>query len=362
MPMQQHHSLSVDIRWASWGLCFALLLFFTTVIQAAEPELQRFEYVQIRMGVPVRIVVYAPDENTSKEATDAAYDRLRQLDRCLSDYDPESELNQLCRHAAGEPVKVSDDLWKMLVESKRYSTVSHGAFDVTIGPVVKLWRIARRRKVFPESDRLEAAKKLIGDNLVSLDCSKQTATLKLPGMQLDFGGIAKGYGSEEACKMLAKHGLTRSLVAVAGEIRAGDPPPGRTGWRVEVEDRARSSTDVRPPLVLNLKNRAVSTSADLYQFVELNGVRYSHIVDPRTGVGVTTPMSVTVVANDCTQTDALATAVSVLGPEKGMALLKTEFPDVQALIVTLDEQNNPVSIHTDGWNSLVADETKSTGE
>ncbi|WP_437192467.1 FAD:protein FMN transferase [Planctomicrobium sp. SH527] len=318
--------------------------------------------MQIRMGVPVRIVVYAPDENTSKVATDAAYDRLRQLDRCLSDYDPESELNRLCQHAAGEPVKVSDDLWKMLAESQRYSTVSDGAFDVTIGSVVKLWRVARRRKAFPDANQLEEAKRHVGYKLVSLDCSKQTATLKLQNMQLDFGGIAKGYGSEEAYQILAKHGLTRSLVAVAGEVRAGDPPPDSSGWRVEIEDRARTSTDTRPLLILSLKNRAVSTSADLYQFVELNGIRYSHIVDPRTGIGVTTPMSVTIVSDDCTQTDALATVVSVLGPEKGMHLLRTAFPDVQALIVTLDHQKKPISIQTDGWKSLVSEGVKTPGE
>ncbi|HWL09142.1 MAG TPA: FAD:protein FMN transferase [Planctomicrobium sp.] len=317
-----------------------------------DSPLKRFEFVQIRMGVPVRMTVYASESSLAIQATDAAYARIKDLDRSLSDYNPESELNHLCQHPHGEPVAVSDDLWKMLELSQFYSCKSDGAFDATIGPVIKLWRVARRKKALPDPERLKNAMNSVGYQFVKLDPSRKTATLLKPGMQLDFGGIAKGYAADEAFKVLLEHGLSTSLVAVAGEIRAGDPPPGRSGWKVEIEDRGRNPPPDHRPLVLILRQQAVSTSGDTYQFLELDGVRYSHIVDPKIGIGLTTPGSVTIISTNCTQTDALATVVSVLGPEKGFEVLK-QFPETVGLFVQLNPQGTPVVTPSPGWAEFV---------
>ncbi len=333
------------------GSGFLLILLLLTPAWGDDSPLERHEFVQIRMGVPVRITVYAPDKAVAIQATDAAYARLKALDRCLSDYDPDSELNRLCKHPPGEAVAVSDDLWYMLEQSEKYAEMSGGAFDATIGPVVKLWRIARRKKQLPDPEQLNTAREAVGHHLVKLNAAHKTVTLARSGMQLDFGGIAKGYGADEAYKVLVENKIPIALVAVAGEIRAGDPPPDRAGWNVQIETRSADSSASEKPITLVLCRQAVSTSGDTYQYLELNGIRYSHIVDPNTGLGLTIPSSVTVVSTNCTQTDALATVISVLGPQKGIELLK-QYPNASAMIVHLDQNGNPVITRSPGWDDL----------
>jgi len=306
------------------------------------------------MGVPVRMTVYAPHPALAIKGTDAAYARLKELDRCLSDYDPDSELNQFCRQPPGTPVPVSADLWKMLEESQHYFEISDGAFDASVGPLVKRWRIARRKKQLPSPQELDDAKQSVGYQFVKLDPEKKTATLLKPGMQLDFGGIAKGYGADEAFRVLEHHGLPIALIAVAGEIYAGDPPPGRPGWTVEIEDRGRNPPPEHRPTLLTLKRTAVSTSGDTYQFLELDGVRYSHVLNPRTGIGLTTPGTVTVVSTNCTQTDALDNVLGILGPEKGLEILK-QYPGTEAMFVELKPDGTVTVVKSPHWDSLTSD-------
>ncbi|SFI18494.1 thiamine biosynthesis lipoprotein [Planctomicrobium piriforme] len=359
MRGQQRRCLSRDQGRDCFKHCFRhslqraviALLLMTSPLLAENSPLSRHEFVQIRMGVPVRIVVYASDPVSAIQATDAAYERLKQLDRTLSDYDPDSELNQLCLAPTGTAVKVSPDLWSVLSASQKLSAQSDGAFDVTVGPLVKLWRVARRKKQLPDPADLAAAKKRVGFQHVTLDTAQQTVTLSLPEMQLDVGGIAKGYAADAAYNVLVEHGLPIALLAVAGDIRVGDPPPGRTGWRVEVEDRGRAAPPDHKPLVLELCRQAVSTSGDTYQYLQLNGVRYSHIVDSKTGLGLTTPGSVTVVAPTCMQADGLATALSILGPDRGFAFLE-QFPHTHAMFVALNEQSEPVVRTSPDWNTV----------
>lgn len=311
--------------------------------------LQRFESVQIRMGVPVRILVYAEETGTANQAMQGAFDRIRQIDRRLSDYDPDSELNQLChRHPTGEPFPCSDDLWTVLKASKSEFQKSNGLFDVTIGPVTRLWRVARRKHELPAQDRLNAALDVVGDRFVTLSEENRTATLHRPGMQLDFGGIAKGYAADEAFRVLKGEGISRALVAVAGDIRAGDPPPGERGWNVEVEDQTLPPGPDHKPLVISLANQAISTSGDTYQYLELDGVRYSHIVDPKTGLGLTTPCSVTVIAPTGMQADAMASMISLLGPEEGLRLIES-VPQTAFRMVRLQEGQKRDVFQSPGW-------------
>jgi thiamine biosynthesis lipoprotein len=295
---------------------------------AADEELKRFEFVQIRMGVPVEIQVYAADESLANQAAEAAYARMKELDRVMSDYDPDSELMQLCAASRpGVPVRISPDLALLLGRSLELSRRSDGAFDVTVGPIVDLWRVARRKKEAPDPDRLRAALALVGHESLKLDVEARTVELLSPGMQLDLGGIAMGYAADEALRIFKEHGLSRVLIDASGDIVMGDPPPGREFWRVEIEPlssaEAQPAADAPPhaPLTLLLKNCAVTTSGDAYKFIEIDGVRYSHIVDPRTGLGLTTRCSATLIAPDGITADSLATTVNVLGPERGLQLV-----------------------------------------
>jgi len=343
-----------------WGLVTAGLLFCLGTpffpVTAAD-KLQRFEFVQIRMGIPVRILVYADQELAAIQATQAAYERIRQIDRALSDYDPDSEVRRLAsQHPVGTPVPVSDDLLRVLLAARELNHRSDGAFDVTIGPLVKLWRVARQKHVLPEVEKLQAARDVVGDRYLDVDIEHKTVTLLKAGMQLDFGGIAKGYAADEACRVLNAHQLPISLVAVAGDIRAGDPPPGKAGWRIEVEDKIHPTDNRHVPRVLDLAHRGISTSGDTYQFLEIDGIRYSHIVDPKTGLGLTTRESVTILAPTTMQADGLASTVSILGPKRGLELIAAT-PGTDVLIVQLDAEGNRQVFHSPGWP-----ENKATNE
>ena len=297
----------------------------------SSPSSQRFEFTQPQMGVPFRIVLYATNDADAREAAEAAFRRISQLNDILSDYDTDSELNRLSRTAGqGRAVPVSDDLWRVLQAAQQMAVRSDGAFDVTVGPMVSLWRKARREKKLPRADLLANARESVGWQKLELNRQQRTAKLAVPDMKLDLGGIAKGYALDEAFKVLSDRGIRRALVTAAGDIVAGEAPPGRKGWRIELAPL--DATNAPPADFVWLRNAALSTSGDLFQHLEIDGKRYSHIVDPRTGLGLTDHSLVSVIARDGTTADALATAVSVLGPEEGLRLIEST-PGAAARIV-----------------------------
>jgi thiamine biosynthesis lipoprotein len=282
------------------------------------------------MGTTVRIVLYAPDEATAMKAAAAAFARIAELNRIMSDYDPESELMRLCKNAGKASVPVSLDLFRVLQESEKYGRLSDGAFDISIGPVVRLWRKARKTGEMPSADAIRAALESVDYRKIQLDPVGRTVRLLLVGMLLDLGGIAKGYAADAALAVLRQHGITRALVALGGDIAVGDPPPDAAGWRVGVSSLKNSDEPPRYHLVL--KNAGVSTAGDLHQAVEIGGKRYSHIIDPKTGQGLVGRRSATVVAPNATTSDGLDTAMCVMGPDRGMAMIE-KLDGVAALYV-----------------------------
>ena len=266
------------------------------------------------MGSRFVLTCYAADPDAAKTACAEAGRRVRAVSAALSDYHDASELNRLCdRYAVGVPERVGEDLFRVLSAARGVSEASGGAFDVTVGPVVKLWRRTRRTRELPDPTDLAAARARVGWEAVTLDEADRTVTFTRPGVRLDLGGIAKGYAADAALAVLREHGITRALIDAGGDLVAGDPPPGRDGWAVAVGEDGE---------MILLANAAVATSGDAYKFTEVAGVRYSHIVDPRTGLGLTDRSTVTVIASDGMTADALASAVSVLGPDEGVALLE----------------------------------------
>jgi thiamine biosynthesis lipoprotein len=284
-------------------------------------EDQRFVFEKAEMGVPMRLTLYAADSETARKAADAAFERVEVLNGILSDYDSDSELSRLSRSSGqGKPVPISEVLWTVLDQSQEIAAKTDGAFDVTIGPLVNLWRRMRRKQELPSPELIAEMRGRVGYQNLRLDPKARTAELLKPDMRLDVGGIAKGYASDEAIATLAKHGITRALAALSGDIVAGDPPPGEPGWRVEVE-----SLDVPrapPAQVFYLANQGVSTSGDAYQFVDINGTRYSHIINPNTGIGMTGRSMVTVVAPRGIIADGWDTPIDIIGPERGISLIE----------------------------------------
>ncbi len=294
-------------------------------------NLHPYEAVEPHMGTLFRIKLYAADQGQAQQAFRAAFARISELDDILSDYKPDSELNRLSRNAFHHPVHASDDLFRVIRASQRLSEETGGAFDLTIGPLTHLWREARKNKRIPDSASLEEAKAKCGFRKMHLDYPHHTVELDREGMQLDAGGIAKGDAADQALLILGRCGIQSALVAASGDLAFSDPPPGEAGWKIGVD----SLDNVQAPFtrILLLANGAVSTSGPEEQHFDAGGVRYSHIIDPNTGLGLTHEITVTVAASRGIDADSMATAVSVLGAARGLAFIEKQ-PDAAAIIVT----------------------------
>jgi thiamine biosynthesis lipoprotein len=312
----------------------SVVLALAGVALAADGTLQRYEAMRPCMGSLFEITLYASSDDAAQRAFDAAFDRIEELNAIFSDYDSESEALRLSHGAPMDrPLPVSPEMWTVLERSIRLSQRTDGAFDVTVGPLTRLWRRARRRRELPSSDRLPQALAAVGHRHVRIDPKTHAVQLLVANMRLDFGGIAKGYAADEAIRTMRKLNIQRSLVNAGGDIAMGEPPPEQTGWRIGV---APLEADDPPSRFLRLSNCGIATSGDAWQSVEIGGKRYSHIVDPRTGLGVVDRSSVTVVARDCMTADSLASAVSVLGPDRGIELVE-QTCGASCLIVRVEE-------------------------
>ncbi|MEX1126943.1 MAG: FAD:protein FMN transferase [Vicinamibacterales bacterium] len=289
---------------------------------AGGPSLRPFEYQQVHMGLPVRILLHAPDSRRAEITARAAFERIAVLDRMMSDYRPDSEVRRL--ETAGQQwTPVSAELLDVLATSVSVARATDGAFDPTVGPLVALWREARATGTLPAAAARDAARARVGWRHLEIDRARGAVRLGKPGMRLDLGGIAKGYILQQALESLRANGVARALIESGGDVVAGDRPPDRAGWRIDTP----AADAVFTRRADRLANAALATSGATEQFVEIGGVRYGHIVDPRTGVGITHRTLARVIARDAAIADALATALSVAGPEGAKSFLH-RFPDV----------------------------------
>lgn len=277
----------------------------------------RFTFERGLMGTRFAITCHGTDEAVAKAAADLAFQRAEEINAVASDYIAGSELLRLSEKT-GTPVKVSPLLLDLLAKSLEFARKTDGRFDPTLGPLTKLWRETRRVGMLPAQDTLAAAKSASGFRLLELDKAAGTVTLSHPGMRLDLGGIAKGCAADAMFEVMKTKGFASTCIAAGGDLRLGDAPPGTKGWVVGVRtlDKDATSGD------LTLSNCAVSTSGDLQQAVEIDGVRYAHIIDPKTGLGLTKHLAVTIIAPDATTSDALATAACVAGVDRAEAMAK----------------------------------------
>lgn len=308
---------------------------------------QRYEYVEPEMGVDFHLKFYAPNRSEAERIAMAAYARVEALNGIFSDYDPASELSRLGRMQAGKPVAISRELFDIIQRSQALSRQTQGAFDVTAGPSVRFWRRARKQGQMPPVEELRAAQNLVGYQQLVLNPAEQTVTLRSTNLQLDLGGIAKGYAVDEAMAVLKANGITRAYVAADSDLLTSGPPLGKEGWKIEL----RNVDDFGNlyPRTIYLKNLALSTSGDTEQFVVIDGRRYSHIVDPRTGIGLTSRIQATVVAKDSTTADSHATAICVLGKQAGLQFADRRQMQMLVLDLAGDRPQITVSRHWAVW-------------
>lgn len=302
-------------------------LLFASALQAQT----KYVFQQPEMGSPFTITIYGDDSTAVASAVAAAFKKAGELNTILSDYIDSSELNRLSATGGQHRwIPVSPPLYDILDRSIVAARLSDGSYDITIGPVVRLWRQARRTHQFPDSAQLRLALASTGYRYLHLDSVTHSVLLEKPGMQLDVGGLGKGFVAQAALDLLKERGFSMVMVNAGGKIVTGDAPPGKEGWLIGIN--APGEEEALLPSLLELKSMAVATSGDIYQYVELNGRRYSHIVDPKTGIGLTQRRNVTAIAADGTTADWLATACSVLPWRKAIRLIRS-LPGT-ALLVT----------------------------
>lgn len=281
------------------------------------------------MGVEVRIVLYARDDAHARGAARAAFDRIAALEDKMSDYRPESELRRLER-AHGVVVRVSPELFDVLWSAHGMARATQGAFDPTTGPLVRVWRAARRTGKPPDGATLDSARARVGWHALVLDSTRRTVQLDRPGMQLDLGGVAKGYILARALETLRTLGAGAALIEAGGDLALGDAPPGESGWTVAAP---HGDSAVRHRAA-SLANVFVATSGPGAQSVTIDGKRYSHVIDARTGMPLARWEHATVIATDGMLADALATALTLIGPERRAALVQDYQPYLIAWSVT----------------------------
>lgn len=325
----------------------AMIYLFIIICFTAAGQYKKYSFQQPKMGSPFNIVVYSTDSVRAERAAFETFKMIDTLNQIYSDYLPNSELNKLCATSGTEEwIKASEPLFSILQKAYQASESCSGSFDVTMSPVIRLWRTARREKKLPDKDSLNAAKQRTGYKFIELDTANKRIRLKKAKLQLDLGGIAKGETAQRAYSRLCELGFPFSLLDAGGDIVAGDVPPQVPGWRISIN--LPESEELMNRQLL-LRNKAVTTSGDLYQYLELNGVRYSHIIDPATGWALHNSRNVTVIADNGTDADWLTKACSILPINKAMKLIK-QFPSSEVQIAVL-ENDKPHFYRSPGFTS-----------
>jgi len=288
------------------------------ILGLKDRPLKRTEMI---MGTVVEITVVPPNQEAIKEAFDA----IKEVDQLMSTYKPESEVSILNRQGQN---RLSSQTSRIIQEAIKFSEVTNGAFDITCRPLINLWKTAKKEEKIPTLKEIEEARSLVSYKKIILQ--GDVVKFQEPGMQIDLGGIAKGWAVDKAIQALRRQGVRAALVNAGGDLFA----LGKRGlwkkWDVGIQHPRDEEKILR---TIEVSHRGVATSGDYRRYFTLEGRRFSHIVDPRTGETVQdVPMSVTVVAPDATTADALATGIFVLGPEEGMRLIES-LPGVEGLIV-----------------------------
>jgi FAD:protein FMN transferase len=319
--------------WIPVIVVFMLVVLLVNSISRRPFELHSDE--RIVMGTYVRVVIIAPDKRIAEKCEQTAFAEIEKVNDLMSDFKSDSDISKVNAQAAQKPVPVSESTYEVIKKSIEYSKLTDGAFDITVGPLVELFRKAKQTQVAPTQEQIDQAKTKVGYEKLLLDDKNRTVQFTVDGMRLDLGGIAKGYSADKAADAIHQAGAIGGMVCVGGEVRCfGKPPKDANSWRIGIQDPNLENNQGRSLLMaLSLTDGAVSTSGDYQQFVIIDGKKYHHIIDRSTGSSEKGLTSVTIISQKATDTDALATSVSVLGVEKGLALIE-KLPDIEAILVT----------------------------
>ncbi len=315
--------------------CVLALLLVTSNTSGGRDDLHRYEATRLSMACVYAIEMYGPDASALPGIADAAFDEIDRIDRLMSHYKADSPLSRINREAATHPVSVDNELFDFIAEAMRYNRDSRGAFDITVGPLMKAWGFFREDGRVPSSTELDAARRAVGPRHVLLDAAQHSIRFTRPGVELDLGGIAKGYAVDRAVAVLKERGIAAALVSAGGSTIYGlGVPPGASAWSVSLQDPVDSRQST---LTIQLKDRALSVAGSSEKSFEANGVTYSHIMNPRTGRPVQGMLSVAVLTSTGTAGDALDDAFFVLGVRASRAYIQ-RLSDTEAYFFLPDRQ------------------------
>jgi len=307
-------------------LIFLLLLPFTVSAQ-----LKRFEFSEKKMGSSFNIIFYHADSAEAVILAKKCFLIVDSLNNIFSDYSSESEVGKLALQTNQTNIKVSDELFSMIIRSKDAWERSGKTFDITIGALTQLWRKAKKENRLPSETEINAAKELTGFKNLSINERSKTISFKKQGVRLDFGGIVPGYAAQRVIDFLKTKNINIALADASGDIVMSDAPPRKDGWTIGI-NLPENENEIWGKK-LELKNFAVSTSGDVYRYTIHNGKKYSHIIDPKTGYGVISKRNVTVITKYGADADWLATACSILPIKRALKLAKKEHASI--LIATM---------------------------
>jgi thiamine biosynthesis lipoprotein len=321
----------------------ALLVFFTPLLQA---QSKKFSYSEMKMGSPFNLIIVSADSNIAHHLARKSFALVDSLNHIFSNYDSSSELSKINASAGLLPYKMSTAMLDLVQKSQYAYIQSKGAYDISIGPLTSVWRNARRAKAFPAATTVLDTKKLVGLNQVKINKRLGTIFLPIAGMQLDFGGIAKGYIAQWVIDYLKANGIQEALADAGGDIVMSGAPLDQKGWLIGVN--IPETTDDLLNKKLQLTNCSVATSGDVYQYIEKQGVKYSHIINPLTGYGVTNLRNVTIIAKTGATADWLATACSILPIKQAKQLALSH---QAALLITTLENGKLIFEATPNFNN-----------
>ena len=328
-------------------------------------ELKLFKKASLSMGTVFEATIYAPDKYVAEKTFNDVFQEINRLDYLMSNYKKESVLSELNKNASAEPANCNKELASVIEQSLQYSDITDGAFDITIGPLMKKWGFFKKQGRIPNKEELESVlesvsyKNIIIEEKTIKSLAKNPGTVKTvffknPDTRIDLGGIGKGYAVDRAVSVLKQNGISSALINFAGNIYTFGTPPGKESWVIGLQHPRESEGLLG---TFEIKDKAVSTSGDYEKFFTIEGKRYSHIIDPRTGNPVKGIVSVTIVTGNATRADALSTGVFVLGLEKGMDLIE-QLPDVEGIIVYENADSKLSTKTSSGMQALFKNNTE----
>ncbi|MCE5339799.1 MAG: FAD:protein FMN transferase [Planctomycetaceae bacterium] len=289
------------------------------------------------MNTIAKIIAVGPDEKTAQASINAAFDEVYRLEKLMNRFDPNSQLSLVNRQGAKEPVKVDRDLFEILQKSIYYSKLTDGAFDITVGPLVDMWRKCAEANSIPTEQQLADVKKIIGCDKIILDANDYSVKLAVEGMRLDLGGIAKGFAADKAQAIMESRGATGGLVDLGGQIGCFGTTQNGGKWIIGIRNPSRDAAD-NIIMKLELSDMAASTSGNYERFYKIAGKKFSHIFNLQTEQSAELISSDTIICPNGTQSDALSTAVNIMGAAKGLELIE-KIENTEAIIVPIEDKN-----------------------